>query len=175
MSEQFIGEIRLFAFGRVPTNWLACNGQQLPISQFTVLFTLIGTTYGGDGVTTFNLPNLQGRVPIAAGVGPGQPPYVLGQAAGEETHTLNNNELPSHSHALVSTTNAGTTTTPGPSVHIAAASSGKNIYTSPANAAPYLTMAPCVTPAGNGLPHDNSMPSVCCNFCIAYEGIFPTQ
>jgi microcystin-dependent protein len=174
MSDPFIGEIRLLSFGRVPTGWLGCNGQLVSISQFQALFAAIGTTYGGDGSSTFGLPDLRGRVPIAAGTGPGQPPYVLGQAAGQETHTLINNELPPHSHALVSTTNAGTTATPGTSVHIAAASTGKNIYTSPANAPPYDVMAPCVLAAGNNLPHDNSMPSLCCNFCIAFEGIFPT-
>ena len=174
MSEQYVGEIRLFAFGRVPTGWLACNGQPLSIAAYQALYTLIGTTYGGDGVNTFNLPDLQGRVPLAAGTGPSQPTYVLGQLSGEEMHTLRDTEMPSHSHALISTPNPGTTTTPGTSVHVAKASSGKNLYNAAANAAPYVAMAPCVTLAGNNLPHDNSMPSMACNFCIAWTGIYPT-
>jgi len=175
MSEPYIGEIRLFAFGRVPIGWLACNGQSLAIAAYATLFNLIGTTYGGDGVSTFNLPDLRGRVPLAAGTGPSQPTYVLGQISGEEMHTLRDAEMPSHSHSLVSTTNPGTTTTPGTTVHVAAASTGKKIYNAAANAAPYVTMAPCVTLAGNNLPHDNSMPSMACNFCIATDGIYPTQ
>jgi microcystin-dependent protein len=175
MSDQFLGEIRLFAFGRAPTGWMVCNGQALSISSNTALFNLIGAVYGGDGVNTFNLPDLRGRVPISTGSGPSLPAYTLGQAAGEEAHTLLDAEMPSHSHGLVSTTNPGTTTTPGTGVHVAASSSGKNIYNTPANAAPYDAMAPCVISAGTNLPHDNCMPSVCCNFCIATEGVFPTQ
>jgi microcystin-dependent protein len=175
MSEQYVGEIRLFSFGRVPTGWQACNGQQLSISQYQPLYTLIGTTYGGDGISNFNVPDLRGRVPLAAGSGSGQPTYVLGQAGGEETHTLRDQEMPSHSHALVSTTNAGTTVTPGTTVHAATASTGKKIYNAAANAAPYDIMAPCLTPAGNNLLHDNCMPSVACNFCIATDGIYPSS
>jgi microcystin-dependent protein len=174
MSDQYVGEIRLFAFGRVPTGWLACNGQQVSISSYTALYTLIGTTFGGDGVNTFNLPDLRGRVPLAAGTGPSQPTYVIGQVAGEEMHTLRDQEMPSHSHALISTTNAGTTAMPGTTVHIAKSPIGRNIYNAPANAAPYDIMAPCVTPAGNNVAHDNSMPSIACNFCIAFDGIYPT-
>jgi microcystin-dependent protein len=174
MSDQYIGEIRLFAFGRVPTDWLACNGQPVAIAQYQALYTLIGTTYGGDGSSTFNLPDLRGRIPIGIGTGPGLPTYGLGQAGGEETHTLLDSEMPSHSHGLVSTTNPGTVTTPGTSVHVAKPSSGKAIYNTPQNAGPYLVMAQCVLPAGNSQPHDNSMPSTACNFCIAWAGIYPT-
>lgn len=174
MSDQYLGEIRLFAFGRVPTGWAACNGQPLSIAANAALYSLIGTIYGGDGVSTFNLPDLRGRVPISSGTGPGQPTYTIGEVGGEETHTLRNQEMPVHSHSLISTTNAGTTGAPGTTVHIAKSSSGRNIYNAPANAAPYDVMAPSVGQAGNNLPHENSMPSIACNFCIALEGTYPT-
>lgn len=173
MSEPYVGEIRLFAFPRVPDGWLACSGQQVSVSQYQALFAVIGTTYGGDGLQSFLLPDLRGRVPIGQGQGPGLPVYVLGQAAGEETHSLNNNELPSHSHALVSSTQTADTATPGTRVHLATASSG-NLYAPAQNAPPYEVMAPSVVPAGNSAPHNNIMPTIVGNYCIAYNGIFPS-
>jgi microcystin-dependent protein len=124
MSDQYVGEIRLFAFPRVPVGWLPCNGQSIPISQFDVLFAIIGTTYGGDGVQTFNVPDLRGRVPIGQGQGRTLPPAVLGQMAGEDGHALIDIEMPLHSHALVSSTTTATTPTPSPTVHLATASGG---------------------------------------------------
>src|SRR5262245_52997972 len=100
MSEAFIGEIRMFAFPRIPTGWVLCNGSPLSIANYTPLYSVIGTTYGGDGVTTFAVPDLRGRVPIHQGQGTSLPPYQLGQLGGEDQHTLLNNELPIHSHAL---------------------------------------------------------------------------
>jgi len=173
MSDQFIGEIRLFGFPRIPDGWLPCNGQPLPISQYDVLFTLIGTTYGGDGVQTFNAPDLRGRVPIGQGQGPGLPVYFMGQMAGEDTHTLTNAELPAHSHALVSSTQTANSATPAPNVHLATASAG-TLYAPAANAPPYLLMAPSVQASGGNAPHNNIMPTVVANYCIAYAGIFPT-
>lgn len=173
MADPFIGEIRLFGFPRVPNNWLACTGQSLPISSYDVLYAVIGTTYGGDGVQTFNLPDLRGRVPIGQGTGTGLPPYVMGQISGEEQHTLIDAEMPTHSHSLLSSTTTATTATPGTTVHLATASSG-TLYAPIANAAPYATMAPCVTTAGNSLGHNNMMPTVVANYCICYAGIFPS-
>jgi microcystin-dependent protein len=173
MSEQYVGEIRLFGFPRIPDGWLPCNGQTLAISEYQTLYTLIGTTYGGDGVQTFNAPDLRGRVPIGQGQGPALPVYVLGQMAGEDAHTLVNAELPSHSHALVSSTQTGNTATPALNVHLATASTG-NLYAPAANAPPYQVMAPSVQPSGSSAPHNNIMPTVVANYCIAYAGIFPS-
>jgi microcystin-dependent protein len=173
MSDQYIGEIRLFAFPRIPTGWLACNGQTLPIAQFTALYAVIGTLYGGDGTQNFQLPDLQGRVPIGQGQGPGLPVYTIGQPGGEEQHTLLDSELPAHSHALTSSTATATTTTPGPNVHLATASAG-NLYAPAANAAPYDVMQPCLSQTGGSLPHNNIMPTIVANYCIAYIGIYPS-
>jgi microcystin-dependent protein len=173
MSDQYVGEIRLFAFPRVPVGWVACNGQSLAINQYTVLYTLIGTTYGGDGVQNFNMPDLRGRVPIGQGQGTNLPPYAIGQPGGEDTHSLINNELPAHSHALVSSTDTANTATPAMNVHLATASAG-NLYAPVASASPYELMAPSLTQSGQSLPHNNIMPTVVANYCIAYEGIFPS-
>lgn len=176
MSDQYLGEIRLFAFPRVPTGsgWMACNGQSLPISQYQALYAVIGTTYGGDGVQTFNLPDLQGRVAIGQGQGPALPNYIIGQSAGEESHTLLTGEMPSHSHALISSTAPGATAVPGPTVHLATASAG-NFYAPAANAPPYEIMAPCVMPNGSSVAHGNMMPTLVGNYCIAFEGIYPSS
>jgi microcystin-dependent protein len=176
VSQQYVGEIRLFAFQRIPDSWVACNGQSLPISSYDVLFSLIGTTYGGDGVSTFNVPDLRGRVPISQGNGPGLTPRVLGQNAGEENHTLREQEMPSHSHALLSTTNPGTTPTPGPTVHLATSSyAAHNLYAPQANVPSYGVMAASVAPNGSSVPHNNMMPTLTANYCIAVYGIYPSQ
>jgi microcystin-dependent protein len=173
MSDPFIGEIRLFGFPRIPNGWLACAGQSLPISQYDTLYAVIGTTYGGDGVQTFNAPDLRGRAPIGQGAGPSLPTYTLGQIAGEELHTLIEAEMPTHSHALMSSTTTATTPTPGTTVHLGTASAG-NLYAPVANAAPYETMAACVSSAGGSIGHPNMMPTVVGNYCICFAGIFPS-
>jgi microcystin-dependent protein len=174
MSDPFIGEIRLLAFPRVPSGWLACNGQSIPISEYQTLYAVIGTTYGGDGQQTFNLPDLRGRVPIHYGQGANLPPYVIGELAGEDAHSLVDAEMPSHSHALVSSTAAATTATPSTTVHLGTVGSG-NLYAPAANAAPYEIMAPCVGFAGTSLPHENIMPTLVCNYCICFNGIYPSS
>lgn len=174
MSDPFIGEIRLFGFPRVPTGWLACNGQSLPIAQFDVLYAILGTIYGGDGSTTFNLPDLQGRVAIGQGQGTGLPNYTLGQVGGEEQHTLIDAEMPAHSHALMSSTATATDVTPGPALHLATASTG-SLYAPTANVTVYDKMAACVATAGNSVGHDNMMPTVVANYCICYQGVFPSS
>lgn len=174
MATPFVGEIRLFSFARIPIGWLACNGQSLAISQYNALYTVIGTTYGGDGIQTFRLPDLCGRVPIGQGQGPGLPSYRIGQAGGEEQHSLIEQEMPQHSHALMSSTNVATAATPAQNLHLATVSSG-TLYAPVANAAPYAVMAAVsVTNAGNNMPHDNMMPTVVANYCIATEGDFPS-
>jgi microcystin-dependent protein len=168
MADPFIGEIRLFGFPRVPDGWLACSGQSVSIGQYEALYTLIGTTYGGDGVQTFQLPDLRGRVPIGQGG-----TFVVGQNAGEEQHSLTNMEIPAHSHGLMSSTTTATAVTPGSSLHLATASS-TNLYAPAAGAAPYAVMAPSLATAGSSLPHDNMMPTVVCNYCICFAGVFPS-
>jgi microcystin-dependent protein len=176
MADQYLGEIRLFAFPRVPTEWAACNGQLLSISDNEALYTLLGTTYGGDGVTNFGLPDLRGRVPLAAGKSNQGTTYKLGESQGEETHSLTKAEMASHGHPLVSTVNAGTTATPGTSVHLATSSLTTDVlYAPPGDIVGYDVMADCVMPAGEGQGHDNMMPSLVMNFCIATTGIFPSQ
>ncbi|MGO4715463.1 phage tail protein [Bradyrhizobium sp. 2TAF24] len=177
MSDQYVGEIRLFGFPRIPDGWLACNGQSLSIANYDVLYALIGTTYGGDGVQTFNVPDLRGRVPISQGTGPGGlSPRVLGQVGGQETHTLLDQEMPSHSHGLMSSTTVATFQTPGPTVHLATSNSSlHNLYVPQANVAGYDLMAPSVVINGSSFPHNNMMPTLTANFCIAYVGIYPSQ
>jgi microcystin-dependent protein len=176
MSDPYVGEIRLFGFPRVPVGWLACNGAVLSISEYEVLFTLISTTYGGNGTTTFCAPDLRGRVPISQGTGGGLSPRTLGEVSGQESHTLILSEMPTHGHALLSTTNAGTTPTPGPAVHLAAASlTTSKLYAPLANVPKHDVMAPSVTATGNNLAHDNMMPTLTCSYCIAWAGVFPSQ
>ena len=175
MADQFVGEVRLFAFPRIPSDWVACDGRLLLISQYEALFTLLGTTYGGDGRQTFGVPDLRGRVPIHAGRSNQGNTYVLGEMSGSETHTLIGTEMAAHSHGLVSTTNAGTTATPAPNVHLATSSiAAKNLYAPAAKVVGYDEMADCVRPDGKNLPHENMMPTLIMNFCIATAGVYPS-
>jgi microcystin-dependent protein len=173
MSDPFLGEIRLFGFPRVPDNWLACDGSALSISNYDALYAVIGTTYGGDGVQTFNLPDLRGRVPVGQGTPPGGAAYVLGQLAGEDEHTLITTEMPTHSHALLGSTTVANTGTPGPSAVLGTATTG-NLYAPSVDAGTYEVMAPCLATAGQSVPHNNIMPTVVGNYCICVNGIFPS-
>ncbi|MGJ5136000.1 MULTISPECIES: phage tail protein [unclassified Bradyrhizobium] len=173
MSDPFLGEIRLFAFPRIPDGWLACDGSSLSISNYDALYTILGTTYGGDGIQTFNLPDLRGRVPLGQGTPPGGATYVLGEVAGEDEHLLITTELPAHSHALLSSTVTADTATPGPMVHLATASTG-NLDAPIADAGTYSVMAPCVAAAGQSVPHNNIMPTVVGNYCICINGVYPS-
>jgi len=176
VSDQYVGEIRLFAFPRIPDGWVACNGQSLSISAYELLYALIGTVYGGDGVQTFNVPDLRGRVPMSQGNGGGLSPRVLGQIGGEENHTLLDREMPSHSHALLSSTSVANSQTPGTTVHLATSSStAHNLYAPQEGVTGYDVMAPSVAPTGNSIPHNNMMPTLTGNYCIAYVGIYPSQ
>lgn len=176
MADPFIGEIRLFGFPRIPTGWQACNGSLLSIANFEALYLLIGTTYGGDGVTSFGVPDLRGRVPLSMGSGRGLTPRTLGEIAGEPAHTLLTAEMPSHGHGLVATALEGTTAIPGPTVQLGTASLATSaVYTQPANIPSYVGMASSIMPAGNSLPHDNMMPTLVGNYCIAVVGVFPAQ
>ncbi|MET0221463.1 MAG: tail fiber protein [Tardiphaga sp.] len=176
MSDPFIGEIRLFGFPRIPDGWLGCNGALYSIAEYEVLYTLIGTVYGGDGNTTFGVPDLRGRVPLAQGSGRGLTPRALGEIGGQPQHTLLTTEMPTHSHALVASMTAGETAAPGPSVQFATASlATAALYTQPADIPSYVVMANSIALAGQNQAHDNMMPTLTANYCICYAGIFPSQ
>lgn len=171
MSDQFVAEIRAFPFNFAPVGWASCDGQLLPISRNTALFSLLGTYYGGDGKSNFALPNLQGSVPVGYGQGSGLSPYDLGQSGGTQTETLLTQEIPMHSHSLLTDNVFGPdNNSPGN----AALSFPVNMYTSAAN--PLVQMATqAIGFVGGNLPHNNLMPFLTLNFCIALQGIYPAR
>jgi microcystin-dependent protein len=167
MSDPFLGEIRMFGGNFAPSGWAFCNGALMPISENDALFTLIGTTYGGDGQSTFALPNLQSRVPIH--VGPG---FVLGQAGGTESVTLTINQIPSHTHVPQANNAAGNQVSPQNGVW-ASTNPSLNQYS---NVAPTLNMDPgALGQTGGSQPHDNMVPFLAVNFILSLFGIFPQQ
>lgn len=173
MSEPFIAEIKMFAGNFAPRGYAFCDGQLLSIAQNTALFALVGTTYGGDGRTTFGLPNLRDRAPMHPGNGPGLTPRRLGESGGQATHALTVNELPAHGHgaAVAAVSAAGTTGTPGSGQVLAASPGGSSsIYRQAASA---VEMA--VAGAGGGQAHENRQPHLGLNFIIALVGIFPSR
>jgi microcystin-dependent protein len=165
MAEPFLSEIRIFSFNFPPKGWAFCNGQFLPINQNQALFALLGTTYGGNGQTTFALPNLQGQVPIHMGNG-----HTLGERAGSSAVTVNIQQMPQHIHFAQATTNEAN------QVPIATSnmlSPGNNMYSGPANLTTLLPAS--VSNVGGSQPHNNMMPYLVLNFCIALQGIFPSR
>jgi microcystin-dependent protein len=172
MAQPYVGEIRMFAGNFNPNGWMFCDGQLLPISENETLFQLIGTTYGGDGQSTFALPNLQSRIPIHMGTASSGTTYQLAEAAGVEQVTLTTNQIPAHTHPLTASNAPGTGTNPNGSV--AGALSPVSVYK--ANIAPpNLPMnASSVTPQGGSQPHDNMQPFLCINYIISLFGIFPS-
>ena len=175
MSTPFIGEIRMFPFNFAPVGWQFCDGSLLPISQFDTLFALIGTTYGGDGQATFAVPDLRGRLPIHQGQGPSLSNYVIGQTAGTESVTVTTQQMPAHTHGLAATTAAATALTPANNL-LPAAVSGDTFYTNTITGNTAAPMsAQMLSQAGGSQPHDNTMPTLTVQYCIAYQGIFPSQ
>jgi len=173
MSSPYIGEIRMFAGNFAPAGWAFCDGQLMPISQNDTLFNLIGTTYGGDGQSTFALPNLQSRFPIHAGTGSGLSTYQLGESGGVEQVTLTTNQIPSHTHAAVCTTDFGQQPQPT-SAYWAQPVTG-TMFTG-AGQTPLVNLnANAVQPVGGSQPHENMSPFLCVNFILSLFGIFPTQ
>lgn len=171
MSNPYIGEIRMFGGNFAPAGWHFCDGSTMPISENDALFTLLGTTYGGDGQETFGLPDLRGRVPIHQGQGGGLQNYQIGESAGTETVTLTTNQIPLHSHALIGSADIGTD--PAPSNDVLATSTIVKPYV---GVAPDATMPQAtITPSGGSQPHENTMPFLCVNFIISLYGRFPTQ
>ncbi len=172
MSQPFVGEIRMFGGSFAPSGWAFCDGSLIPISENDVLFNLIGTTYGGDGQENFALPNLQGRIPIHAGQGPGiSQNYQIGETGGTEQVTLSVNQIPIHNHALIASTDPANTPNPG-----------NNVLSAPVTARPFYQSTPNVgmnpgilAVAGGSQPHDNMMPFMVVTFIISLFGIYPSQ
>lgn len=170
MSTPFIAEIRIFSFSFAPRGWGQCNGQLLPINQNQALFSLLGTTYGGNGVTNFALPNFQGRVAMQWGSSSGGTSYTLGESSGTENHTLSIPQIPAHSHGLnVSNATANAVVPTGNALGVSAA----NLYAAPGSLAPMA--ADALSNAGGSQPHSNMQPFLTLNFCIALQGIFPSR
>jgi len=182
MTDFFIGEIQMFGFGFPPKNWALCNGQLLSINQNQALFSVLGTTYGGDGTRTFALPDLRGRLPMGQGTGFDLSPRTLGDKLGEESHTLLISETPQHSHLVnaISKPNlANNTDTPGPAQFLAQTTfSGSvgattNVYVP--DGAPGSALNAAAVGTTGGQPHTNLMPLLVVNFCICLSGIFPSR
>jgi len=181
MSEQFIGEIRAFGFNFAPSGWFQCNGQLLAINQYAALFAILGTTYGGNGTSNFQLPNLQCQVPMHWGTGPAGFVTNLGEPQGTPNVTLLSTQMPQHTHTISVAqipTGGGSERSPGPNssgTSYMSASAGSFIY-QPAPATPNTAFsASALVLAGSSLPHENRQPFLTVNFCIAYEGVFPAR
>ena len=172
MAQPYVGEIRMFAGNFAPAGWMFCDGQLLPISENETLFNLIGTTYGGDGQTTFALPQLQSRVPIHMGTAPSGTTYQLAEALGTETVTITAQQTPIHSHPLIGAKSNGTATNPGGNVLAGSVSSVQPYVEDQASLA---TNNNNIAPLGGSQPHENSQPFLCINFIISLFGIFPHQ
>lgn len=171
MAQPYVGEIRMFAGNFAPAGWMMCEGQLLPISENEVLFQLIGTTYGGDGQSTFALPNLASRVPVHMGTGPDGTTYQIGEMAGVEQVTLTSQQIPNHTHPLLASTDAGTGPNPAGNV-LATTSGGISLYY---EGQPDTNMnAQAIGQVGGSQPHENTQPFLCINFIISLFGIFPS-
>lgn len=170
MSSPFLGQLLLFAGNFPPRGWAMCNGQLLSIAQNTALFSLLGTTYGGNGVSTFALPDLRGRVPLHLGQGPGLQDRVMGEASGVEAVTLIQQNMPAHSHTLAASSGIATTNTPAG--NLIPTGQSRTFATGAAGA----TMSPqSIGTTGNSLPHENMQPYLVLNWVIALQGIFPSR
>ena len=170
--DPFVAEIRIFGFNFAPKGWAFCDGQLLPLSQNTALFSLLGTTYGGDGKSNFALPNMQGNAPMHPGLGPGLSLHDLGEIGGSEVVTLLQSEIPSHAHAIQANTNLANLATPSPLRSLARAAPGQ-AYSATIALTPFNNVA--IGPAGGDQPHNNMMPYLTLNFCIALQGVFPPR
>lgn len=171
MADPFVAEIRMVPFNFAPKGWAWCDGQILPLSQNTALFSLLGTTYGGDGKSNFALPDLQGRAPMHPGQGPGLSLHDLGETGGSETVTLLESEIPAHSHSFSTSVRPGDNLNPGtlsPGV-------GNNMYAAASGASLVQAAPEALAPAGGDLPHNNMQPYLTLYFCIALQGVFPPR
>jgi microcystin-dependent protein len=170
MADPFLGQISIFSFGFAPKGWAFCTGQTLQIAQNQALFSLLGTTYGGDGVRTFGLPDLQSRAALSSGRGPGLSPYTLGQIGGESAHTLTIQEMPSHAHGAA--TASDTTQLSPVGRYWAPNTQGNATYSATATG---IMSANAVGLSGNSQPHPNMQPYLAVNFCIALVGVYPSR
>lgn len=182
MTEPYLGQVQLFAFGFAPRGWAICQGQILPIRQYTALFSLLGVNYGGDGQTTFGLPNLQGTAVVGVGQGPGLSDYESGQSGGTETVTLLSNEMARHNHGFMAASAAGTTITSAANqlgISQLGSSKGQSttakVYSSNPGSATTGLAPTSINPVGGGQPHNNMQPYLVLNYCIALEGVFPAR
>ncbi len=174
MADPFVAEIRMFGFNFAPTGWAQCNGQLLPISQNTALFSLLGTFYGGDGKSTFALPDLRGSAAVHQGQGQGLSEYFIGQQGGSDTVTLLQSEIPVHTHFMVASNQQANQLAPAPDRTLARTAGGFGYQTN--TSANLSTMDPnMLAPAGGSQPHNNRQPSLVLNFCIALQGVFPPR
>lgn len=171
MPEPYVGEIRMFAGNFPPSGWAICNGQPMAISENDILFQLIGTTYGGDGQETFNLPDLQSRVPLHMGTGNDGINYQIGEQGGVETVTLTTGQMPNHTHSMIATGNVGASNTGDG--NILAQSTGVKMFAATAATTPLNNLT--VLPVGGSQPHENTQPYLAINFIISLFGVFPTQ
>jgi microcystin-dependent protein len=175
MSQPFLGQIQSFGFGFAPRGWMACNGQTLPIQQYTALFSLLGTLYGGNGTTTFQLPNLQSRVPMHYGTFGDT--YFQGELGGEEMVSLTLQTMPGHTHAFIGSSANATSGTPAPGQVLGKVTIGSgtpDFFYGP-DAAPQSLNAASITAVGGNLPHENLQPYLAINWCIAFVGIYPSR
>jgi len=172
MADPFVAEIRIFPFNFAPKGWAFCNGQLLPLSQNTALFSLLGTTYGGDGKSTFALPNLEGSAPMHPGQGPGLSLHDLGETGGSQFVTLLQSEIPAHGHAWNASNQDGTDQSPVNEL-MAGGVGGVSTYAAPSAIKQFNPQV--ITPAGGDQPHNNMQPFLTLNFCIALQGVFPPR
>jgi len=173
MSQPYVAEIRVFPFNFAPKGWATCDGQLLPISRNTALFSLIGTYYGGDGKSTFGLPNLQGTVAVSTGQSAGTSSYSLGETFGTTNVTLLESAMPTHTHQVSADDTPLNATQTSPNGHVPSAPNGINMYGT-GNASAQMSPSMLV-PSGSGHPHNNMMPTLTLNFCIALQGVFPPR
>lgn len=174
MADSFIAEIRIFGCNFAPKNWAQCNGQLLSIAQNTALFSLLGTTYGGNGTQTFGLPNLQGRAALSQGQGPGLSPYQLGQTGGQSTVTLIASQMPAHTHSFAASASNGNSSSPsGNLLAVPSADRDVEVYTN--NNTPVQMSTTMLAATGGSQPHNNMMPYLAINFCICMFGIYPSR
>jgi len=172
--DPFVAEIRIFPFNFAPKGWAFCDGQIMPLSQNTALFSLLGTTYGGDGKSNFALPNMQGNAPMHPGQGPGLSLHDLGETGGSETVSLLESEIPSHTHALMASSTNSSKPSPGGNA-LTRVQSGATPY-APAAGAPLAQFSgSALAPAGGDQPHNNMQPYLTLNFCIALQGVYPPR
>jgi microcystin-dependent protein len=174
MADPFVAEIRIFPFNFAPKGWAFCDGQLMPISQNTALFSLLGTYYGGDGKSTFALPNMQGNAPMFWGQGNGLTEHFLGEEAGSQFVTLLQSEMPSHTHMAQASNDASDTNEPTANMVARPFGRGNNMYNT-ANTPLAQMNLNSLAPAGGSLPHNNMQPYLTLNFCIALQGVFPPR